>query len=75
MVAIPDLLTVIRDLGRRSEGIRQLVSDYVLLLDLITNIIQHIEAVHRLLRFNCGHILNQVDIEVFQRYCALHKPN
>lgn len=35
MVAIPDLLTVIRDLGHRSEGVRQLVSDYALLLDLI----------------------------------------
>ncbi|OOQ81716.1 hypothetical protein PEBR_42865 [Penicillium brasilianum] len=50
MVAIPDLLTVIRDLGHRSEGVRQL----------------HVEAVHRLLRFNCGQILNQVDIEAFQ---------
>ena len=35
MTAIPDLLTVIRDIGRRSEGIRQLVSIHAAFVSLV----------------------------------------
>ncbi|KAJ5692592.1 hypothetical protein N7462_002015 [Penicillium macrosclerotiorum] len=49
MKAIPYLLTVIRDLGHRSESVKQL----------------HIEAVHRLLRCDFTHVMNQTDFNAF----------
>ncbi|KAI1459665.1 hypothetical protein F4805DRAFT_455463 [Annulohypoxylon moriforme] len=49
MEAIPPLLTVIRDIAGRSEFVKQL----------------HIEAVHRLLRCDCTHLLNQTDFTAF----------
>ncbi|KIW29061.1 hypothetical protein, variant [Cladophialophora immunda] len=50
MEAIAHLLTVIRDIAERSEFVKQL----------------HIEAVLRLLRSDCTHLLNQTDFAAFR---------
>ncbi|OAA61973.1 Zn(2)-C6 fungal-type DNA-binding domain protein [Niveomyces insectorum RCEF 264] len=49
MEALPHLLRVIREIGLRSESVKQM----------------HIEAVHRLLRCDCAHLLTPADFVAF----------
>ncbi|KAH8810671.1 hypothetical protein F5884DRAFT_780061 [Xylogone sp. PMI_703] len=50
MEAIPHLLNIIRNIAQRSEFVKQL----------------HIEAVHRLLRCDCTHLLDEMDFIAFR---------
>jgi hypothetical protein len=70
MEAIPHLLAVIRDLGNRSELVKQLVSGEGEWMPrrLQSPKNKHIEAVHRLLRCDCMHLVNQFDFTVFHRF-------
>ncbi|CAG9990677.1 unnamed protein product [Clonostachys byssicola] len=54
MEAIPHLLTVLRSLSFRAEFVKHL----------------YVEAVHRLLRFECNYLLSQEDIAAFRRQAS-----
>jgi hypothetical protein len=66
MEAIPHLLTVVRNLARRSEFVKQLVcaAPAATMTQILTSI-KHIEAVHRLLRCDCAQLLTQMDLDAF----------
>lgn len=78
MAAIPPLLQVIREIGRRSDMMRLLVSAAERVVDWLlgahhprshshshADIPQHVEAVHRMLRCDLFSLLTSYDLEAF----------